>query len=346
MTNNIHEELQRLRQEIDYKNCMLEQKENKCNALSTFLSKIMEEKNTRRIMEEKDTLCKSYMEEMRRMQAIRKEYSRKLYQDNEELKRDFECRSKKLEDRSKQLKIREAQVLIGQQNLSSAWETLKTQLEIMKWRKLDVKCIGDGDNFKIQEKMDVLSKELEDALAELEAMETTNTTLFVKERISNDEVQEARKVLIKGLHDLNANRRGKHPTIGVKRLGELRVKPFRDACKNKYLAEECDVKSAALCSEWQELMKDSGWYPFRRANIDGKLQVDENDEKLKELKSQWGGEVFDAVAVALMEINENNASGGYSVPELWNFKEERKASLKEVVEHILKQLKIFKSKRK
>lgn len=48
-----------------------------------------------------------------------------------------------------------------------------------------------------------------------------------------------------------------------------------------------------------------------------------------------GEEVYKAVTTALIEINEHNPSGGYAVPELWNFKESRKATIKETLEFIL-----------
>jgi len=73
--------------------------------------------------------------------------------------------------------------------------------------------------------------------------------------------------------------------------------------------------------------------------------LDGEDEKLKSLKDEFGDEVHDAVATALKELNEYNPSGRYPVPELWNFKEGRKASLKEGVSHLIKQWKSNKGKK-
>lgn len=65
--------------------------------------------------------------------------------------------------------------------------------------------------------------------------------------------------------------------------------------------------------------------------------VDEEDEYLKSLKKEHGEEVLEAVIKAVKEMNEHNPSGRYVMPELWNFKEDRKASLKEGVEFLLEQ---------
>ena len=52
--------------------------------------------------------------------------------------------------------------------------------------------------------------------------------------------------------------------------------------------------------------------------------------------------MYKAVADALLELNDYNSSGRYVVPELWNFKEGRKASLKEVINNMIEELKTLK----
>lgn len=73
--------------------------------------------------------------------------------------------------------------------------------------------------------------------------------------------------------------------------------------------------------------------------------IDDGDARVKELKDVWGDEVYKAVTTALLELNDCNPSGRYAVQELWNFKENRKASLKEGIHYILNQLKIHKRRK-
>lgn len=61
--------------------------------------------------------------------------------------------------------------------------------------------------------------------------------------------------------------------IGIKRMGELNDKPFRDACFKRYPNEESSMKGTRLCSLWQENICDSSWHPFKIVMVDGNPQV-------------------------------------------------------------------------
>ncbi|VVB11528.1 unnamed protein product [Arabis nemorensis] len=222
----------------------------------------------------------------------------------------------------------------------------KLQMEIQELTgKLQVMKHGeDEDDEDVKKRMKDMIEELEEKRSELQDMEEMNSALMIKERESNDEIQEARGELITGLRDMLNDR----TIIQVKRMGELNEKPFMKACKQKFSGEEAEVQYAMLCSKWQENLKDSAWYPYKRVgNEDNmKLVVDEEDEQLKNLREEWGEEVMNAVKTALEELNEYNASGRYSVPELWNSKRGGKATLKEVIEYMTQHIKTLTVKRK
>ncbi|XP_031381897.1 factor of DNA methylation 1-like isoform X2 [Punica granatum] len=149
-----------------------------------------------------------------------------------------------------------------------------------------------------------------------------------KERELNDELGAARKVLIEGMQ---RGLLGAPTNIGLKRLGQIDSKPFEDACRERFPPEKAESQAAALTSLWMQQLSDPGWYPIKMIEE----VIDEQDEKLQKLRQEFGEEPYKAVVTALMEINEHNASGRYTVTEIWNFRENRKASLKEVIEDIM-----------
>ncbi|KAI3847534.1 hypothetical protein MKX03_013753 [Papaver bracteatum] len=172
--------------------------------------------------------------------------------------------------------------------------------------------------------------ELQETRKKLEDVEAMNQTLLVKERQSNDELQEARKELINVYISDRA-------LIRVKRLGEIDPKPFQDACKKKYSANEADIKACQLCYDWQNKLKDPNWLPFVNVKVGENLyktNIDENDVKLSSLRNDMGEDVFKAVANALLELKEYAGSGKFPDPELWNFKEGRRATLKEGIQRL------------
>ncbi|VAH93031.1 unnamed protein product [Triticum turgidum subsp. durum] len=233
--------------------------------------------------------------------------------------------------------IKLEQKLDAKQKLELEIKQLQGKLEVMKHMP------GEEDS-ESKRKIDELSAELQDKYDEMDAVEALHHTLLMKERISNDELQDARKKLIDGLRDVTTAR----ATIGVKRMGDLDLKSFAKACKGKMSEEDAEVTASILCSKWEEEIKNPEWHPFKVIMVEGREKVEilrEDDEKLQELKEEHGEEVYGLVTKALLEVNEYNPSGRYSVPELWNYKENRKATLKEVVQYVLRQWRTQKRKR-
>ncbi|KAK4434781.1 Factor of DNA methylation 3 [Sesamum alatum] len=112
-------------------------------------------------------------------------------------------------------------------------------------------------------------------------------------------------------------------------MGELDRKPFHDAMKRKYSEAEADERATELCSLWEEYIRDPDWHPIEAV-------IKEDDEKLRDLRENYGEEVYNAVTAALCEINKYNPSGRYIISELWNYNEGRSATLKEGLDVLIK----------
>lgn len=338
MENEIVEELQQARRlavslakEVDVKNQKLWELERKYNEASSALG---------RMIAEKDKLHQAFVEEMRKMQFIELQSEKLKYEsecqmkkmqlnelENEKLKQDLFYQQKELEQRCKELEKRDAQNELERRNFLAEKEKLKAQNPL------------EGD-YSLAFPIEDLVTELAEKADELHDMEILNQTLILKEHMSNDELQDARKELLNVLPNLLDS-----SIVGVKRMGEVDQQPFQDVCLQKFSREEWEMRSMELSSLWQNKVNNSNWQPFKKAFKDEKLMemIDEDDNQLQELRSQWGDAAHNAVVNALLELNEYNPSGRYVVSELWNYKEGRKATLKEVIVCLVKQLKTLKS---
>ncbi|XP_070675618.1 protein INVOLVED IN DE NOVO 2-like [Malus domestica] len=99
-------------------------------------------------------------------------------------------------------------------------------------------------------------------------------------------------------------------------------------------------------AQWKDLKKNhSRENEQRQVRLQQMQTIDEKDDKLKILKDEYGVHVYNAVTTALLELNEYNPSGRYAIPELWNFEQKRRASMKEGISALLKQFELQKRKR-
>ncbi|MFS7961375.1 hypothetical protein Hanom_Chr08g00714271 [Helianthus anomalus] len=320
-----------LAREVDMKNQKIWEMERYIEDISSRLNSMIAEK---------DHMNHAFSEEMRKMQVIGMQNAKLkselecqisnmhlLVQESENLKEEVACQRKELEQRANELQKRESQ-------LDNERTSFYLEKEKIAQNPFD-------SDYSMTVHINGLRDRLTEKEEELHDMDNLNQTLILREHMSNNELQAARKELINVLpHILESN-----SVIGLKRMGEVVQKPFQDVCMQRFSAQDWELRSVELSSLWQDKVNNPNWHPFKQVVKDGRMQeiIDEDDNDLKELKSQWGEEACKAVVNALLELNEYNPSGRYVISELWNFKEGRKANLKEVIECLIQQLKASRS---
>ncbi|XP_010678966.2 factor of DNA methylation 5 [Beta vulgaris subsp. vulgaris] len=224
-------------------------------------------------------------------------------------------------------------------------QDMQLKIEELSGKLEDLKLLRDADYAAMQMKMDEKEEELNQKIEDMIHMEEMTRTLVIKLQEKNDELLDARAASITGLLETFP---GNRTHIGVKRMGEIDLTAFIRECKKRFPVTVAFTKAGIECSLWQNKLLDSTWHPFKIIDIHGNLKevINEEDEKLKTLRLQWGYKVYEAVATALQELNEYNPSGRYVVNDLWNYNEGRKATVKEVVNYVFQNLKKLQLKRK
>ncbi|CAH9104715.1 unnamed protein product [Cuscuta europaea] len=327
------------------------------------------------MLERKDEIQHAICEESRKIQCVVQEHVQRVVHEHECLNLELEDKKQHLDSWSRELNTRE--IMLKQEEQKLKEEKKKQNMKHMggkndgdaQEKQVDKKKEKVEENKKrnrgmmendlddklrlememeikdLKEKLKDMTGQLQMKMEEMEELDVLNSTLISRERQCNDELQGTRKALIQGFRDVLTNGRSH---IGIKRMGEIDSKAFQNTCKQKFSSNEANMKAVELCSLWQDKVKNPHWHPFKIIKIDensSKEMINEEDEELCTLKEEWGDEIYAVVTKAVEEINAYNSSGSYEVPELWNFKEGRKAPLEEVVSFIFKQLKTHKRKR-
>ncbi|XVF75322.1 hypothetical protein PTKIN_Ptkin13bG0178200 [Pterospermum kingtungense] len=323
--------------EIDYKNQQLSEMEQKYNDTAATLRELVNGLITQINSQDKclqdwelryNTTMRQLRDENSELHDKFVEEIRKANSENIKLKCELRKRIKELEECKLQNDLKRRSLL---NEIKSLKENLPSQ-NLVEVDKTSSAQVSD------------LRTELEEKSNALEDLESRYNCLTMKHKSTNQELLDARKEAINGLKDMLNGR----TALGVKRMGEIDQKAFALACSLKFPNEDSQEICAKLCSSWEQNVQDPQWHPFKMIPSKGKLQeiVDEDDEKLKELRTEYGDVAFEAVKTALLEMNEYNASGRYAVPEVWKIKEGKRATMKEIVQYIIKQLKTHKRKRK
>ncbi|XP_056168940.1 protein INVOLVED IN DE NOVO 2-like isoform X2 [Syzygium oleosum] len=304
------EELVSLERKLELKNIQLQEMEEKSRQTSNSL---------RNLITEKEKLEQSYNEEMKKVQSAYDCLRSILIIHGNSTSQQVGSRRTVLQERQEDIHL-EGQV-DENRALKQEIERLRGEIDVMK-----------HDEAELLKRMGAMLGDFKEMEETLQNTEELNTALIYKERRSNDELQEARKHLIDAFRGIT----GAH--IGIKRMGDLDTRPFLEVSMQKKdgLVEEDGLE---LCSLWDKLLADPSWHPFKIIEAQGKHQevIDDEDEKLKGLREEMGDEVYEAISTALLEMNEYNPSGRFVVPELWNYRTGRKASLKEGIEYVLTQ---------
>ncbi|XP_016498170.1 factor of DNA methylation 4-like [Nicotiana tabacum] len=364
-----------LAETIEAKSRRLKEIESKCNETSMCLSKVMMQR---------DEMIQEYNEEIQGMAKNARDQLAKIIKEREKSKLYLEAQRKELELRKKELVEREAlndnqrqelhslkqmneraemeqkrmdesvlklaeeqkkeketlrEKILGLQTKLDSKQALELEIERLKGATQVMRHMGDGQDVK--KKLDEIQESLKEKEEELEDLEALNQALVVKERRANVELQDARKELIDGMKQHSSR-----ALIGVKRMGELDIKRFQEITK-KMFVEDADFKAAELCSIWEAHLRDPNWHPFKVVTTENgpKEEIDDKDERLNRLKHEYGEAAYELVTTALLEMNESSSSRGITT-ELWNYKLERKATVKEGISYIVQKLKVSKAKKR
>ncbi|GMN41486.1 hypothetical protein TIFTF001_010705 [Ficus carica] len=271
----------------------------------------------KKLKEERDKIYQAENEEIKKIQSRERDHLERILHHQRKLKSEFEFRKMEHKSQWKEFKRRKEESESERKRLAVATTHLRAcYLQL-------------AANLKKQKADEKFSRMIDDQRENFErkALEFEKTV----DKMHSLELEAEQ--LIKALQNVSIQAK-----IGVKRIGEVDLKPILEVMKRKYDEEEAEVRALEFCSTWQEHVEDQSWYPFKFMNVKGKNKefIDEGDKKLKSLRMDLGQEVYEAVKTALIEMKEYNPNDREIISELWNFEAGRKASLGEGIAFMLK----------
>ncbi|KAM0828453.1 hypothetical protein ACQ4PT_067543 [Festuca glaucescens] len=298
----------------------------------------------KRMMEQREQQLQSY--KIQKMQQLSVEHTKTIVDENKKLRLDLQSMTHELDARSKQLDELAAQTDCDRRNLE-----LEKQRNAMKSNHL---TLAEQEYQKADENVLKLveqhKREKETALNNIKKL---NEKLHVSHKLQLDIKHLMGKLEVIKLTP------GNESSESGKRIAEL-TEELRDKIEEMDYSENYnqglivqEKKTAVELQEARKLAIDAiQRFPGQtsgQAHIGIKMigELDlkafsnemsrEDDKKLQELKEEYGEEAYAAVTTALTELNEHSSSGSrVPFPEMWNYKEGRKAKTKEIVQHVIK----------
>ncbi|CAN6310270.1 unnamed protein product [Urochloa humidicola] len=222
-----------------------------------------------------------------------------------------------------------------EQQLDSKHE-IELEIELLEGESEVRKHMGAEEDTKLLQELAEMHKKLDDIDEEIDYTKNNNQIFIDREERVSEELGDAKKEMIRALEQRSGKsgvRSNMH--FGVKRMGELNQKAFHAACKGRIAKDDFDVEFALICSKWEHEIRQPGWYIS--ADGEKKEKIQEDDERLQALKAEFGEEAYGVVVKALREMHEYSPHERCSVPELWSLKDDRKATIPEVLAYMFKQ---------
>ncbi|KAG9454703.1 hypothetical protein H6P81_007607 [Aristolochia fimbriata] len=264
--------------------------------------------------------------ELNQLRKERLDHLQEVHSQNERQRQDLESKMQALELRNQELDQREAQNEFERRTLQEEKE--KNAAKAMSFEKAAMKQREANESFvRLVEDQ----KKMKEMVLDL--------TMRLEKKLDEQHKLELDLEQLRGKSQVEAC------TGDIDPLAEAKMKELQERIDD--LKDELDdsVKLTGVLAIQQRQINDELQEARKELISKATRMKDKDDEKLQKLEEEWGEEVCNAVEKAVLEINEYNASGGYTVYELWHFKESRKAKMKEVIQYIFKQWKTHKRKR-